>query len=116
MGITFGFGTMMDLERGISRAWYMRADGVKRWADNDKPVASEKAKPDCRACTHCPTDWRDFSQAPICEHPAADKSYDKNLGRVRGNWALYSLEKNKHCGPERAHFENAAVLFKAPNA
>lgn len=39
MGITGGFGTMIDLERGTSRQWVMGRDGVKRWADNDQPCA-----------------------------------------------------------------------------
>lgn len=28
---------MVDTQRGTTRAWYMKRDGVKRWADNDKP-------------------------------------------------------------------------------
>lgn len=38
MGITGGFGTTMDLERGTMRQWVMGRDGVKRWADNGEPV------------------------------------------------------------------------------
>lgn len=38
MGITGGFGTTMDLERGTSRQWVMCRDGVKRWADNGELV------------------------------------------------------------------------------
>ena len=37
MGITGGFGTTLDLERGTSRQWVMGHDGKKRWADNDAP-------------------------------------------------------------------------------
>ena len=33
-----GFGFTLDLETGRMRQWYCGADGVKRWADNDKPV------------------------------------------------------------------------------
>lgn len=36
--ITGGFGTTFDLERGTSRQWYMKRDGVKRWADTGQPV------------------------------------------------------------------------------
>lgn len=43
MGITGGFGTMVDLERGTSRQWVMGRDGVKRWADSGEPV--ERAAP-----------------------------------------------------------------------
>lgn len=38
MGITGGFGTTMDLERGTMRQWVMGRDGVKRWADSGEPV------------------------------------------------------------------------------
>ena len=38
MGITGGFGTTMDLERGTTRKWVMGRDGVKRWADTGEPV------------------------------------------------------------------------------
>lgn len=38
MGITGGFGTTMDLERGTSRQWVIGRDGVKRWADTGEPV------------------------------------------------------------------------------
>lgn len=43
MGITGGFGTTMDLERGISRKWVMGRDGVKRWADNGEQVQQQSA-------------------------------------------------------------------------
>lgn len=33
-----GFGVTFDLETGRSRMWYVGADGVKRWADDDAPV------------------------------------------------------------------------------
>lgn len=33
-----GFGTTYDLETGRARNWYVGADGVKRWADNDEPT------------------------------------------------------------------------------
>lgn len=36
--ITGGFGTTLDLERGTMRQWVMGRDGVKRWADNNRPV------------------------------------------------------------------------------
>ena len=38
MGITGGFGTTMDLERGTSRQWVMGRDGVKQWADSGEQV------------------------------------------------------------------------------
>ena len=41
MGITGGFGTMVDLERGTTRQWVIGRDGVKRWADNGEPVPTE---------------------------------------------------------------------------
>lgn len=31
-----GFG--FTFENGRARNWYVGADGVKRWADNDQPV------------------------------------------------------------------------------
>ena len=43
MPITGGFGDTYDFRTGRARAWYMRRDGVKRWADNDEPV--EGAEP-----------------------------------------------------------------------
>lgn len=45
MGITGGFGTTMDLERGTMRQWVIGRDGVKRWADTNEPVATT-----CRTC------------------------------------------------------------------
>jgi|DEB19_MinimDraft_2_1074335.scaffolds.fasta_scaffold09351_2 hypothetical protein len=41
MGITGGFGTTIDLERGISRQWVIGRDGVKRWADSGQPLTQE---------------------------------------------------------------------------
>lgn len=41
MGITGGFGTTLDLERGTSRKWVMGRDGVKRWEDNGQPLTQE---------------------------------------------------------------------------
>lgn len=34
-----GFG--MTFANGAARNWYVGADGVKRWADNDENVAAE---------------------------------------------------------------------------
>jgi hypothetical protein len=31
MGITGGFGTLIDFVTGRPRRWYMRADGIRRW-------------------------------------------------------------------------------------
>lgn len=45
--ITGGFGLEMDLQRGTVRRWYMRGDGVRRWADTDE------ALPVCRTCSGC---------------------------------------------------------------
>lgn len=44
MGITGGFGTTIDLERGTSRQWVMGRDGVQRWADNGEPVQQPTAE------------------------------------------------------------------------
>lgn len=41
MGITGGFGTTIDLERGTSRQWVIGRDGVKRWADSGQPLTQE---------------------------------------------------------------------------
>ena len=41
MAITGGFGTTMDLERGVSRQWVIGRDGVKRWADSGMPLTQE---------------------------------------------------------------------------
>ena len=67
MGITGGFGTTMDLERGTSRQWVMGRDGVKRWADSGQPLTQEllnsimrepgetkrSAAPELPACPQC---------------------------------------------------------------
>ena len=42
VGITGGFGTTMDLERGTSRKWVVARDGITRWADNGEPVDRRK--------------------------------------------------------------------------
>lgn len=42
MGITGGFGFTYDTETGIGRQWYMGADGIGRWADNDQPMRCPK--------------------------------------------------------------------------
>ena len=46
MGITGGFGIMLDIELGESRRWVMGSDGVKRWADSGLPC-----EPPC--CNEC---------------------------------------------------------------
>jgi hypothetical protein len=38
MSITRGFGLTLDLARGTQRRWVMGRDGIKRWADDGKPV------------------------------------------------------------------------------
>jgi hypothetical protein len=38
MAITRGFGMTLDIERGLMRQWVIGRDGVKRWADNNRPV------------------------------------------------------------------------------
>ncbi len=52
MGITGGFGTLIDLVTGRPRRWYTRADGIRRWVSNDQPcdVSSET---DLWRCTIC---------------------------------------------------------------
>lgn len=47
MPITGGFGTTYDIRTGRSRAWYMRGDGVKRWADNDETVEQIEPVSEC---------------------------------------------------------------------
>ena len=44
MGITGGFGMMIDLERGTSRQWVLGRDGEKRWADTGDA---------CEGCRKC---------------------------------------------------------------
>lgn len=39
-----GFGVTFDLETGSVRQWYVGADGVKRWADNDAPVDAHEER------------------------------------------------------------------------
>ena len=39
MAITKAFGFILD--GGIMRRWYQDRNGVRRWADNDKPVEIE---------------------------------------------------------------------------
>lgn len=36
--ITGGFGVQFDLKTGLSRSWFIDREGVKRWADNNKPA------------------------------------------------------------------------------
>lgn len=43
--ITSGFGFQLDLASGRSRQWFMKSDGIKRWADTGQPVEQkEEAK------------------------------------------------------------------------
>lgn len=44
MAITGGFGFELDLKTGKTRAWFMKADGIKRWADTGEPVEIEKPR------------------------------------------------------------------------
>jgi len=37
-----GFGFLLDIQSGQIRRWYVPADGIKRWADNDQPVDETK--------------------------------------------------------------------------
>lgn len=63
MGITGGFGTTMDFERGTLRQWVMGRDGVKRWADNGEPVQKPATLPnDVARCAGVGSDeegWRE---------------------------------------------------------
>jgi len=52
MGITGGFGTLIDVLTGRPRRWYMRADGIKRWMTNDQPCDTAK-ETDLWRCTVC---------------------------------------------------------------
>lgn len=38
MAITGGFGFEFDKKTGGIRRWYCGADGVRRWADNDRQI------------------------------------------------------------------------------
>jgi hypothetical protein len=55
----------------------------------------------CADCKHCPEDWMDKSQLPLCSHPDAERS--KIDGRLI--WALYATEPSGHCGARQKHFE-----------
>lgn len=37
-----GFGMTFSMLNGVARYWYVGDDGVKRWADNDKPVTDKE--------------------------------------------------------------------------
>lgn len=39
-----GFGMQLDIESGTMRRWFVGADGIKRWADNDTPVNDGASK------------------------------------------------------------------------
>lgn len=52
--ITGGFGITLDLRTGIPRRWYMRGDGVKRWADNDEPLDGCTWTSGNEPCSICP--------------------------------------------------------------
>lgn len=52
MGITGGFGTLIDLVTGRPRRWYMRADGIRRWVSNDQPCDTANES-DLWRCTVC---------------------------------------------------------------
>lgn len=52
MGITGGFGTLIDLITGKPRKWYMQSDGIKRWISNDMPCDSSSSD-DLWRCTVC---------------------------------------------------------------
>ena len=47
--ITDGFGTQIDIATGTVRQRYMSRERVKRWVNNDEPVAE-------RAASECSTD------------------------------------------------------------
>lgn len=52
----------------------------------------------CNDCKHCPVNWREMSQLPICDHPSAVKINGKAV------WSLYSVHGG-HCGEKLKHFE-----------
>lgn len=52
MGITGGFGTLIDFVTGRPRRWYMRADGIRRWVSNDQPCDTANDA-DLWRCTVC---------------------------------------------------------------
>ena len=39
-----GFGMTLSMLNGVARYWYVGDDGIKRWADNDKPVETDKER------------------------------------------------------------------------
>lgn len=43
-----GFGFLLDIQTGQIRQWYVGADGIKRWADNDQPVEQTKSLQDAK--------------------------------------------------------------------
>lgn len=42
--ITTGFGVTLCTATGVSRKWVMGKDGIKRWADNNKPIVKDTKK------------------------------------------------------------------------
>lgn len=84
--ITGGFGVSVFIgEDGDSRTrqWYVRADGVKRWADNDQPCEPQaSSKPVCAVNgapngRYCPRvfvfDIRRCLSNEYCEHQREGK-------------------------------------------
>lgn len=57
-----------------------------------------KQQPDCDNCKHCPANWREQSQLPLCSHPQAILINDRPV------WSLYA-QHDGHCGKSLKHFE-----------
>lgn len=91
MGITRGFGVIIDFDNGTSRQWVMGVDGVKRWSDSGEPLSQEFFNSMMRypweskiTCADQP------SKCPICEErycgdgkqPCLECSASKRIGEV----------------------------------
>ena len=88
MGITGGFGTLIDLVTGRPRRWYMRGDGIRRWVSNDQPcdTANESDLWRCTVCGRtgtlgrcCGEETREPVRAPnvgVEPHSAAGKDFE----------------------------------------
>lgn len=90
MGITGGFGTLIDLVTGRPRRWYMRADGIRRWASNDQPcdTANEADLWRCTVCGRTGTVGRccgEETREPVRAHNAL-KERMRQLNEQAAEW------------------------------
>lgn len=130
MGITGGFGTLIDFVTGRPRRWYMRADGIRRWVSNDQPcdTANDADLWRCTVCGRtgtvgrcCGEETREPVRAPnsvdYTPHKADCLNGAEHILKFRKSWPhTHSRMCCQDCDYERPATESELSAALAANA